>query len=226
MWSRTWHGYNRRWLYAFGWIGISENILHLPHTGISSHPVIPPGSSPSSKAPSASDRVSPNYPIATTAPSEPLPVKRMTVHLMFQNLVKSTIVFALSGLQHDLGTYALLSKTRPGQNITLHDALVLTPFFVVQPLALAGEAAIKTVWRGWKFKAHPTWKKGSVGYTGEPGWLVFSERLIGFVWTWCWLGTSAKFYVAGAVNAGAYWSQEGEVYPSLIGGLWKGAWYH
>ncbi|ODN78597.1 hypothetical protein L202_04202 [Cryptococcus amylolentus CBS 6039] len=226
MWSRTWQGYNRRWLYVFGWIGISENILHLTHTGISSHPQAPPDSSSSANTPSPSGRVSPSHPIPTTGQSVQLPVKKMTTRLMFQNLVKSTIVFALSGLQHDLGTYALLSKTRANQNITLQDALILTPFFVIQPLALAGEAAVKTVWRGWKFKAHPTWKKGSVGYTGQPGWLVLSERLLGFIWTWFWLGTSAKYFVKGTVTGGAYWSQEGEVYPSLIGGLWKGAWFH
>ncbi|OWZ54431.1 hypothetical protein C349_03549 [Cryptococcus neoformans var. grubii Br795] len=219
MWSRTWQGFNRRWLYVFGWIGISEKVLHLTHTGLSSHPSVPPDSSSSANTPSPSGRVSPNHPIPTT-PTQ-LPSKRMTPMLMFQNLVKSTIVFGLSGLQHDCGTLVLLMKTHPGKIRYFKDILILTPFFVIQPLALAGEAMVKTTWRGWKSRSHPTWKLGK-----QPGWLTFVERLLGFIWTWVWLGWSAGWFVRGTTEAGAYWMQEGETYPSLVGGLVWNKWVH
>lgn len=146
----------------------------MTHTGLSSHPSVPPDSSSSANTPSPSGRVSPNHPIPTT-PTQ-LPSKRMTPMLMFQNLVKSTIVFGLSGLQHDCGTLVLLMKTHPGKIRYFKDILILTPFFVIQPLALAGEAMVKTTWRGWKSRSHPTWKLGK-----QPGWLTFVERLLGFI---------------------------------------------
>ncbi|WVQ79255.1 hypothetical protein IAT38_001351 [Cryptococcus sp. DSM 104549] len=230
MWSKTWQGYNRRWLYVFGWIGIGENILGLTHTGISAHPSVPP-STPSATSSGAntpltySGRVSPNHPIPTNAPQ--LPSRRMSPRLMAENLIKSLAVFTLSGLQHDCGTLALLLKTRPEKALVLGDVLLLTPFFVMQPLALAAEAGVKTAWRGWKFAAHPEWRRGAGGKGGgEPGWLVFIERLVGFVWTWVWLGWSAMWFVDGLAGSGAYWPQKGDAAASLVGGLWKGQWFY
>nr|ODN91069.1 hypothetical protein L203_01271 [Cryptococcus depauperatus CBS 7841] len=219
MWSRTWQGYNRRWLYVFGWIGISENILKLTHTGLSSHPSVPPDTLSSANTPSLSGQVSPNHPLPTTPIN--LPAKRMTTRLMLQNLIKSIVVFALSGLQHDCGTLHLLRKTHSLKLISWRYVLALSPFFVVQPLALAVEALWKALWRGQKARWCLMWK-----LHGQPEWLTFTERLLGFIWTWVWLGWSARWFIVGTVRAGAYWSQEGEVYPSIIGGLIYRKWLH
>ncbi|WWD20169.1 hypothetical protein CI109_104645 [Kwoniella shandongensis] len=222
MWSRTWQGYNRRFLYVFGWIFIGEKVLGLTHTGLSSHPTIPPSNSSSQNSPNPSGQVSPSHPLPTTAPQ--LPTRKLSPRLMLQNLIKSLIVFGISGLHHDLGVLKLFWKfAPPGARMTLRERYILTPFFFVQPLALAVEAAVKTSWRGWKLKTHPEWKKGG---EGEPGWLVLLERAIGFAWTWIWLGWTAGWFVEGLANMGAFRQTEDEVWFSLVGGLLYGKWQH
>ena len=104
------------------------------------------------------------------------------------------------------------------------DAMVTTPFFVVQPLALAVEAIVKRQWRAWKLRRLPQWlldsnkqrqlvteRKAAAGTqdkrtdgSAEPARLVFAERLIGFVWTWVWLGWSARWFVSGLPRSGIF----------------------
>ncbi|OCF61915.1 hypothetical protein L486_01579 [Kwoniella mangroviensis CBS 10435] len=246
LWSRTWQGYNRRWLYVLGWIGIGENILGLTHTGISSHPTIPPvpksqtlsngngASSPSNP----SGQITPSHPLPTSPlppidphPNSPRSIRRkMSTRLMVQNLIKSFITFLLSGLSHDIGSLALILKNHRHQEIYLSDVLRLTPFFIVQPFALAFEALIKTHWRTWKANHHPTWSKHREGRGGErgnePGWLVLTERLVGFIWTWTWLGYTARFFVEGTAQLGAFRRDGGrELFWTFWGGVIWGKWY-
>ncbi|WVW86750.1 hypothetical protein I302_108804 [Kwoniella bestiolae CBS 10118] len=237
LWSRTWQGYNRRWLYVLGWIGIGENLLGLTHTGISSHPSVPPTSkttlasgsfdSSSRNSPNPSGQISPSHPLPSSAiPNSDSPIirRKMSTKLMVQNLIKSFITFLLSGIIHDVGSLALLLKNRSsGDTIYLNDVLRLTPFFIVQPFALAIEALIKTCWRTWKSRKHPSWKRGK---GGEPGWLVTTERLIGFIWTWVWLGFTARPFVEGMAQLGAYRRDGGrELFWSFWGGVIWGKWY-
>ncbi|WWC65983.1 uncharacterized protein I303_108605 [Kwoniella dejecticola CBS 10117] len=230
MWSKTWHGYNRRWLYVLGWIGIGENILGLTHTGISSHPNLYPSDKITNSS-NASGQISPTHPISTSSfssssssssTSPNLPTRRMSTRLMIENLIKSFLTFLLSGFNHDVGSFALILKNnRPqlGQTTYLTDIFRLTPFFVVQPIGLAVEAFFKTNYR--KTKTRFRVFKGK-----EPNWSVFVERLIGFIWTWTWLGWTARFFVEGMVQLGSY-RRDGdrELYWSLFGGLIWGKWY-
>ncbi|WWC95538.1 hypothetical protein V866_002403 [Kwoniella sp. B9012] len=224
MWSKTWHGYNRRWLYVLGWIGIGENILGLTHTGISSHPSIPPqpehqrnNKSSGTSSPSESGRVSPSHPIASSS-SPNGPNRAISTKLVFSNLIKSFITFLLSGLNHDAGSLALLIKNHPRtEPVYLNDLFRLTPFFILQPVGLALEALVKSIYR--------SNKKRFVDRGKEPSWLVFTERLIGFVWTWTWLGWTARYFVEGMAHLGAY-RRDGDkdLYFSLWGGLVWGKW--
>ncbi|WVQ96102.1 hypothetical protein IAU59_003204 [Kwoniella sp. CBS 9459] len=238
MWSRTWQGYNRRWLYVLGWIGIGENILGFTHTGISSHPSVPhkpvdSSSSTAANSPHPSGNVSPSHPLPT-APAR-LPTKKMSTRLMVQNLIKSLVVFTMSGLHHDVGSLACLIKNHPpGTPIYTYHLFRFTPFFVVQPIGLTIEALVKTQWRSWKAKAHPEWKKKAFStpdipttkQTGEPAWLVWTERILGFAWTWLWLGWTARWFVEGMAQLGNYRRGEGrEEFWSLFGGLIYGKWF-
>ncbi|WWC92944.1 uncharacterized protein L201_007907 [Kwoniella dendrophila CBS 6074] len=237
MWSKTWHGYNRRWLYVLGWIGIGENVLGLTHTGISSHPTIPEQlqklhtknghHQALNNSPNQSGQVTPSHPIPTSitknsGKNEGLPIRRkMSTKLMIQNLIKSFITFLLSGLNHDFGSLALLVKNYPWQTkpVYLGDILRLTPFFIVQPIGLTIEAIIKINYR--RFKS--TYLRGS---KPEPAWLTFLERLIGFIWTWIWLGYTARPFVEGMVQLGAYRRDGGrQLFPSIFGGLIWGKWW-
>ncbi|WVF68562.1 hypothetical protein IAT40_003331 [Kwoniella sp. CBS 6097] len=227
MWSRTWQGYNRRWLYVLGWIGIGENILGFTHTGISSHPTVPPkpldsSSSTAANSPHPSGHVSPSHPLPTAPPR--LPTKKMSTRLMVQNLLKSMVVFILSGLHHDVGSLACLIKNHPpGTPIYSYHLFRFTPFFVVQPIGLTIEALVKTRWRSWKAKAHPEWKKEA---QGEPAWLIWTERILGFAWTWIWLGWTARWFVEGMAQLGNYRRDGGrEQFWSLFGGLFYGKWF-
>ena len=144
---------------------------------------------------------------------------------MLSNLIKSLCVFALSGAIHDFGTVIITTYTSPSLSLAkmrVSDMLVTTPFFISQPFALAVEAATKTTWRRWKGRHYPQWNQGQQ----EPEWLVFVERLVGFVWTWTWVGWTAGWYVGGLPRAGVFLRQDQPIYPSLFGGLIYGRWYH
>ena len=145
---------------------------------------------------------------------------------MFTNFIKSIIVFALSGYIHDQGAYILLLHTHaPGKVIHWTDAIVFTPFFIVQPFGLAFEAAIKFVWRSWKARNFPGWIDIRLPDT-QPSWLVFMERLIGFIWTWWWLGWTAGWFIQAAADIGLYTRLPNEkVWPSPFGGIFWGKWW-
>jgi hypothetical protein len=96
-------------------------------------------------------------------------------------------------------------------------------FFILQPFALGAETFFKKKWRHTKAKIHPSWAKGGK----EPAWLVTAERIIGFVWTWWWLGYTARYFVVGLTKSGMYLRKEGQpVHFSPIGGIFYGKWYH
>jgi hypothetical protein len=70
---------------------------------------------------------------------------------MLSNFIKSLIVFTLTGLHHDIPAYFLQLHTAPaGKSITLAQAFSATSFFILQPLAIAGEALGRRNWRSWK----------------------------------------------------------------------------
>ncbi|ORY34899.1 hypothetical protein BCR39DRAFT_515473 [Naematelia encephala] len=257
MWSRTWHHYFRRWLFIFGWIGIGEHILGLPHSGNdarerpSTSKVIQPQPQPQ-PTPAVSPLLSPN-PTTTTAspllaptndstptvsgrtsPSHPLPTepsrRRLNPKTLLSNFIKSLIVFALTAWIHDLSNYVVLlhqadlaGTSTNKVKVNWRDAMVTTPFFMIQPFGLAVEALVKSHWRGWKAKHHPSWRKA------EPAWLVFIERSLGFIWTWTWLGWTAGWFVQGLTGIGIYLRDGGATQPemfSLLGGLLYGRWKH
>ena len=202
--------------------------------------------------PAASGRTSPTHPI----PTAPLQAtKRLQMPIVLSNLIKSLIVFTLTGLIHDQSVYWMYKwYTFPGspwlietpQNskgkwindeLKWTDAMVTTPFFVIQPLALAVEAIVKRQWRAWKLRRHPQWllnsnkrrlDSGSNARTAaqvndgadavEPAWLVFVERLIGFVWTWVWLGWSARWFVTGFASIGHVQADQESVRSMEFGG--------
>jgi hypothetical protein len=133
------------------------------------------------------------------------------------NLVKSFCVFALTGCIHDWASYFLLYHTNPAigvQTWKWTDGLVTMPFFVIQPLGLTIEAAVKARWRGWKRARHADWK------AGEPAWLVLLERVLGLIWTWTWLGWTAGWFIQGLAKIG-YYRRGGsqQEFPSLFGWL-------
>ncbi|EIW71680.1 hypothetical protein TREMEDRAFT_67902 [Tremella mesenterica DSM 1558] len=224
-WSRTWQGYFRRWLWIFGVKLISEDILHLPHSGPSPHShfmsqsSIPPTTSETSSPAQSSGRSTPYHPLPTAKPLAP---RRLSTKMVLANLLKSIIVFSLSGLIHDVGTYILLFTER-NSNPHWREVLVLTPFFAIQPLGLVVEAVIKTLYRGVKRR---WFLKSNIGME-SPQWLTFLERLVGFVWTWVWIGWTAGWFVDGLTKAGMWRRGDGRVErPSLVGGLVWGKWMH
>lgn len=142
------------------------------------------------------------------------------------NLIKSICVFTLTGLIHDYGYYFLQFHVHANDTSfwkTRHwtDAISSTKFFVSQPFGIAVEAVVKKAWRRWKARSHPEWR------AQEPDWLIFAERLIGFVWTWTFLGWTAGWYVEGIARDGYYRRDETQkLFPSLMGGLMYGKWHH
>lgn len=149
----------------------------------------------------------------------------MTTKMALSNFVKSVIVFALSGFVHDCATYSLLLlNANPGQVPQLRQAFVLTPFFLVQPFALVIEALGKMQYRKWKTRAYPNWQERGHPY---PAHVKRFELVVGFVLTWVWLGWSAGWFVEGLTKGGKFSRDEGKpVFPSLVGGLLLGQWWH
>jgi hypothetical protein len=146
--------------------------------------------------------------------------------MMLANFVKSLIVFTLCGWMHDQASYALLHRNAPaGSSVHWTQAVGTIPFFVAQPFALAVEAFIRKQWRNWKARRYGVPAAGEKG--AVPDWLVFAERLVGFVCTWWWLGWTARWFVVGLTRAGLYRRGHGQVeMPSLAGGLVWGRWKH
>ncbi len=146
---------------------------------------------------------------------------------MLTNFIKSLLVFTLTGWIHDQACYiVLLHTTPPGKAVHWTDAIVTTPFFIAQPFALAVEAAIISVWRGWKAKHHPSWREPNSGVVA-PAWLVFVERLVGFIWTWWWLGWTAGWFIEAVTKVGLYRrGGDQQEWPSFFGGVLWGKWWH
>jgi len=146
---------------------------------------------------------------------------------MLANLLKSLIVFTMTAGIHEQACFILLLHTNPaGKTVHWTDAIVTTPFFVLQPFALAFEAAVKSAWRGWKIKHHSNWRKSNTKHA-EPAWLVFLERLVGFVWTWWWIGWSAGWFVRAVTRIGLFRRGGDQApLPSFFGGVLWGKWRH
>jgi hypothetical protein len=202
---------------------VGENLLGLTHSGESAHPrtiQAPSASTSSTPSPLGSGRTSPTHPIPSLTKHTARP---LSPRLALSNFAKSLIVFTLSGLIHDCGTLSLILLNTPDhQPINLNGVFALTPFFVLQPFALVVEALLKAQYRRWKTRAYPTWKE-----KGTPENLVFLERLVGFVMTWVWLGWSASWFVEGLTKRGMFSRAEGKpLFPSLIGGVIWGRWFH
>ena len=175
----------------------------------------------STPSPIASGRTSPSHPVPSSSkPSRP----RLTAKLALSNFTKSLIVFTLSGLLHDCGTYSLLLVNTPLNRPApaLRQAFVVTPFFLAQPFALVAEALLKTKYRQWKTSVYPQWKE-----KGYPQYLMIGETVVGFALTWIWLGWSAGWFVEGLVKSGMFSREVGRpVFPSLLGGWIWGKWWH
>jgi hypothetical protein len=147
----------------------------------------------------------------------------MSTRLALSNFLKSLIVFTLSGLVHDCGTLTLVLLNTPrSQPLNLDRVLALTPFFVLQPFALVFEALLKAQYRKWKAARWPNWRT-----EGTRPHLLFTERLVGFTLTWIWLGWSAGWFVEGLTKHGMF-DRTGDVrlFPSLLGGMFWGKWFH
>lgn len=119
--------------------------------------------------------------------------RQSKVPSMVVNLAKSVIVFLLSGLHHDYASIVLLLDAI-GRGDAPFSAINLTPFFVVQPLALAAEAIFKHMWRAFKRR---------VGLKETPA-LREAERVVALVWMWVFLGWSAGWFVEGMSRIGVW----------------------
>lgn len=214
---QSWNNGGRRWFYAVGWVGIGEKILRLPRSGISSHSHnvdrhrhISPldkmrsgdktGSTPNDATPRGSRDVTPSHPLPTSTTSPRIPPE-----ITLSNLLKSTIAFTLSGLLHDLPAPLLhLNRSPKTTSLALgyRDLIYTTPFFAIQPLALAAEALIKRRYRSWKVS------RGIARGSEHPA-LVFAERLFSFVVVWTWLFWCSGWYVSGVGRMGVYASERG-----------------
>jgi len=152
---------------------------------------------------------------------------------MLSNFIKSLLVFTLTGWLHDTACIILLLRTVPSRpDLQWRDAMVTTPFFLYQPFGLALEAAVQSTWRGWKAKRHPAWRRvkpvREKGIDAEPDWLRLLEKGVGLVWTWVWLGWTARYWVEGLCQVGVF--RRGDAgptnFPSVVGGLVWGRWMH
>lgn len=129
------------------------------------------------------------------SPSNPLPKssKEKKTPDVAANLIKSAITFTLSGLHHDCSSLLLLLDKMGRGEKELPLGLMVTPFFMIQPLGLVVEALVKRRWRSVR-KALPL---------PEPA-LRAIEFVIGNTWTWVWLGWTARWYVRCLSEIGAY----------------------
>ena len=116
----------------------------------------------------------------------------------------------------------ILLRTPLEKPLNLERVLALTPFFILQPFALVAEAVLKAQYRQWKSIVYPKWRT-----EGVPRYLLFMERLVGFALTWVWLGWSAGWFVEGLTKHGMF-DRSGDVllFPSLLGGVFWGKWFH
>lgn len=193
-------------------------MLRLPRSGPDPRypfDTVSPTSTPSiSRTPSTSGRTSPTHPLP------PAPTRRTGLTLV--NLVKSFCVFALTGIIHDYAYYLVLFHLHDQsfwKTWRWTDTIISTKFFISQPFGIAFEAVVKKAWR--------RWKRGRGLAAENDGWLAFVERLIGFVWTWTFLGWTAGWFVEGMAFFGGHRRDESQgLFWSLAGGVMYGKWYH
>jgi hypothetical protein len=129
---------------------------------------------------------------------------------VFANLFKSLVVFTVSGLHHDWGSFVmLLDAVGRGEDVRWRTLFSLSPFFLAQPIALAIEAVVKQRWRSYK-KAH--------GWA--PAQLTLFERIVGFTWTWLVLGWTAGWFVQGMARLHVWPHYPGKRFYSALWWVW------
>lgn len=163
--------------------GISASTLRKRNLA---HLELPDDSAPATPR---SGRMSPSNPLPQTPPSE----KKNKTPDVAANLIKSAITFTLSGLHHDCSSLLLLLDKMGRGEKELPLGLMVTPFFMIQPLGLVVEALVKRRWRV---------IRKSLGLP-EPA-IRAIEFVIGNTWTWVWLGWTARWYVRCLSEIGAY----------------------
>jgi len=187
-------------------------------------PIIIPNGTPLPPTPPADDTLSPQSvsPLGTPSPLSPPDSGRSTPAPyqpdapppragVLTNLFKSCIVFAVSGLHHDCGSFVmLLDAVGRGEQVRWRTLFSLSPFFIAQPFALAVEAIVKKRWR--KFKH-------TRGWAHNPTLTTF-ERVVGFIWTWVWLGWTAGWFVEGMSRLSVWHHWPGKTYLSALWWVW------
>lgn len=173
--------------------------------------------------PLTSGRVTPSHPVpsASLAAASQQTKKAFGIGLLLSNYIKSTLVFGLCGLLHDTACTRMLldNPHEPLATVRWRDAFAVTPFFLVQPLALACEAIVKNLWR--------SYKRTHYAFGAIPACLASAEKFVGFASTWLFLGYSARLWIPGLLRTGIYRREETEpLQPSLFGGLIWGRWKH
>lgn len=141
------------------------------------------------------DSMSPTPGSGRQSPSNPLPKssKEKKTPDVAANLIKSAITFTLSGLHHDCSSLLLLLDKMGRGEKELPLGLMVTPFFMIQPLGLVFEALVKRQWRIYR-KTLPLPDQA----------ITTIEFVIGNTWTWVWLGWTARWYVRCLSEIGAY----------------------
>ncbi|BEI83310.1 hypothetical protein CcaverHIS002_0311780 [Cutaneotrichosporon cavernicola] len=136
----------------------------------------------------------------------------------WSNLIKSVLVFTLSGLYHDISSVLLLlDALGRRETINARDVLSLSPFFLVQPIAIAAEAFLVPRFRAIK-------RARGIQRHDEGPLLTLVERAAGFAYVWLWLGWSAGFFVDGMARLGVWPVWEATLLgwnASLFVPLWK-----
>lgn len=228
-------------LHCWAWVGVCEKLLGLTPSGESvsnprPKPVAKPkdgakvktatahvtnGSMPKTPPPEDVDRpvASPptndiTLPISPpdSGRSTPVshPVSRPPRASTLTNLFKSFVVFTFSGLHHDWGSLVLmLDAAGRGETVQWRTLFSLSPFFILQPVALAFEVVVKRQWRA--FKHSQGWPHAQ---------LSTFERLVGFTWTWVWLGWSAGYFVQGMSTIGVWQHGPGKTFVSAVAWVW------
>ncbi|KAM0753288.1 hypothetical protein T439DRAFT_323925 [Meredithblackwellia eburnea MCA 4105] len=221
LWSKTWHHYFRRMLVALVWQGLGEKVLGLRTTSSSPPPSTvstptPDGQStnapgPASRTPSPSSSAFQSPHLRPPGSNNVLPSPRTQPKTkprdLFSNLVKSLLVFTLTGLLHECGLLSLEPTTLLAKHPLTPRWGTTTLFFVVQPLAIGVEGVVKGAYRSFKGRRMQSTRVEN-GSSWEARFLQGAvlrnvERLVGFVWTWVWLGWTARWVVED-------WSKRGQ----------------
>ncbi|BEI91095.1 uncharacterized protein CcaverHIS019_0311650 [Cutaneotrichosporon cavernicola] len=244
----AWKQYNRRMYHIWAWVGLGEGVLGLPPSGLQlyrravtqpssdSAPTLGgstklrngklrnrPGpldttrpasgsSTPIEFSPNGASAASDSSPQLAESPSPSPPPTA------WSNLIKSVLVFTLSGLYHDISSVLLLlDALGRRETINARDVLSLSPFFLVQPIAIAAEAFLVPRFRAIK-------RARGIQRHDEGPLLTLVERAAGFAYVWLWLGWSAGFFVDGMARLGVWPVWEATLLgwnASLFVPLWK-----